>query len=445
MTSTEHNGKMRADTNRAQLMVEESALILKRFYFLQRELVMMQAGWLPGVSSMPIKLLLPEFLWQDALIANELRARVLELRYPLRQIDMAPDDGLIALFRSLRDAPNGTAFACGLAGAAKPLLREAYQRYIDRCDHLDDGPTLRILHQAVRDIDEQLARWSGAIHHSPGTKTAAEDLTSRWLAGLDAWRSAIGDLLSPHVKTGQFVPDDSGGRLFQISRIGQRDPCFQLVRFAWPDRLDPAFGTGEGLRLQVRQAVHHVNEVWAAEMAGACLFDLADQADHAFLVDAARWCYDEIRHCRMGYTRLKEWGFTESQIPLDSFSYDAGALSDAITRLGIIFYFESTYIHTKSQRKKIFGEFGDHVSSHDMDFDWADEQIHAHYGTRWLKYFLEKQHDPRKPIEFREVAESLVKTMQRSATEQDRQQTMVVYERMMSQAAELAARGRVSA
>ena len=162
---------------------------------------------------------------------------------------------------------------------------------------------------------------------------------------------------------------------------------------------------------------------------------------HEFLLDAARWCYDEIRHCRMGFTRLGDWGFTLGEMPLGSWSYDAGAEADPLTRLGIIFYFESTYIHTKSLRTRLFGEFGDRVSSHDMDFDWADEQIHAHYGSRWLKHFLEKAGDPRKPTEFREQAEECVRRMQQSATAQDRQETRAAFDAMMARGEELAEEG----
>lgn len=221
---------------------------------------------------------------------------------------------------------------------------------------------------------------------------------------LGCWSRAVGNLLaptqSPTQSTGEFNPSRFGGKPFSIQRLGERDARFRLLKFAWPDMLDPKFGAGEELRLQVRQAVHHLNEVWAAEMAAACLYDLSAEADHEFLVDAARWCYDEIRHCRMGFTRLREWGFTLDQMPLCAFSYNAGAESDALTRLGIIFYFESTYIHTKSQRMKIFGQAGDRVSSHDMDFDWADEQIHAHYGSKWLGHFLKKRGDTRAPVRF---------------------------------------------
>ena len=54
-----------------------------------------------------------------------------------------------------------------------------------------------------------------------------------------------------------------------------RDPAYHLCRFYWPDIVDPTFPYGEGLRLQLRTAVSHLNEVWAVETAGAILFAFA--------------------------------------------------------------------------------------------------------------------------------------------------------------------------
>src|SRR2546429_6494156 len=87
--------KMLSQSRRAQLTVPQCAMFLKRLYFLHRELVLMQAGWVPGIEHWEAKLLLPEFLWQDSLIAHELRQRVLELRYPEREIDVNPDGMLL--------------------------------------------------------------------------------------------------------------------------------------------------------------------------------------------------------------------------------------------------------------------------------------------------------------------------------------------------------------
>lgn len=432
--------KMPSIDTRAHLMVEDSANLLKRYYFVQRALVLLQAGWTPGCEHWHSKLLLPEFLWQDALVAKELRQRVLELRYPERKILPGDDAPFLALWQRLADAPTSFAFTEGLRQVIKPLLRAVYQTYLDTADHLDDGPTIRIIHQALWDIDDQLRRWDEAAGDAHAVYPTEMEAAQVWVAGLETLSQPLFNWLTQwpvREAAPTFEPADFGGRPFAISRTGVRDKRFDTVKFPWPDALYQRH-PGEGMELQVRQATHHLNEIWATEMAAACIYDLADAAPPEFLDDAARWCYDEVRHCRMGFSRFAQWGFALEEMPIGTFSYDAGANADPLTRLGIIFYFETAFIHTKWERFKIFGDAGDRVSSHDMDFDWADEQIHTHYGSRWLKYFLKKQNDSRQPMDFRPDAEACVAQIRAAATPQDYDATERLYQQVMARARQLA-------
>jgi hypothetical protein len=433
--------RMPSMDSRARLMVGTCATILKRFYFLQREMVLMQAGWMPGTEHWQSKLLLPEFLWQDALIARDLRERVLELRYPERRIVVGDDRPLLDLWRSFRDAPNSTAFVLALHQAIKPALRKAYEDYLEVADRLDDSPTVRILKQAIEDVDEQLARWRETQADADAVYPEHREAAVQWARGVSETLARFPGFwaVSEQAASGSgFDPARWGGKPFQISRTGKRDKRFPFSLFPWPDSLDPQRGPGQGWELQVRQATHHLNEVWAAETAAACVFDLVETAPPDFLEESARWCYDEIRHCRMGFARFRNWGFTMSEMPMGSFSYDAGAHTDSITRLGIIYYFESTYIHTKSERTKIFAAFGDPVSSHDMDFDWADELIHSYYGTRWLKHFLSEKGDARTPNHVRKSAEACVQAIRARASQADRSATETLYQQTMTRARALA-------
>ncbi len=51
----------------------------------------------------------------------------------------------------------------------------------------------------------------------------------------------------------------------------------------------------------------------------------------------------------------------------------------------MLYFFETKNIGRKPERTAAFKEIGDAASEHDMDFDWADETIHASYGNRWLR------------------------------------------------------------
>jgi hypothetical protein len=433
---------MQSTNPRASLMVTDAAKTLKRLYFLQRECVIAQAGWTPGTVHWETKLLWPEFLWQDALTAESMRQRVLELRFPERRVEPGEDAALIQWWRDLwRNAPGAPAFAEAVRIGFKPFMRDIFARYLSLADGIDDAPTVRILRHAVADVDEQIGRLANAGTSLAEVHPRAElDAAQAWANQIAAQLSAVDvDCLVGEAPCVPPAAVRAGAHPFAISREGKRDPRFAYSRIPWPDSLEPARGPGTGFELQVRQAQAHLNEIWATEMAAAVIFDLADDAPAEFLDDAARWCFDEARHCRMGYTRFLEWGFTKPEMPMGSFSYDAGAGVDAITRLGIIYYFETTYIHTKSERTKSFAAFGDRTSSHDMDFDWADELIHTHYGKKWLDYFLQHQSSKLTPADIKRAAEDSVARLRTEATPADRQRIDDLYTTTMARARALAA------
>lgn len=426
-------------------MVPDSALALKRLYFIQRELVRMQAGWTPGTEHWELKLLLPEFLWQDALIAGQLRNRVLELRYPERRMEVELDACCLEFWRALGDAPSGEAFLVALQQYAKPALREAFSSYMESADIVDDAPTMRILQHAIGDLESQQARWSVAYDDLASAFPDKAIEIRDWVAAVGKAFEKIPELWWDATRTSQFQPalDELAPfqRPFSISRVGVRDRRFNRAKFSWPDSLWPERGAGSGFELQVRQAQAHLNEIWATEMAAACIYDLIENSPPEFLEDASRWCFDELRHCKMGYTRLLDWGFSKSEMPLGSFSYDAGESLDPVSRLGIIFYFETTFINTKSERTKSFATFGDQTSSQDMDYDWADELIHTYYGKRWLTYFLEQEGLGRTTNDVKNIAFQSVREMRLRATPEDAADTERLYEETMNRARELAEGG----
>ncbi len=91
----------------------------------------------------------------------------------------------------------------------------------------------------------------------------------------------------------------------------------------------------------------------------------------------------------MGHDRLTAWGFKPEELPLGTYIYDSAAGQDPIYRLGMLFFFETKNIGHKPVRIKAFHSLGDAASEHDMDFDWADETIHAGYGKKWLQKIME--------------------------------------------------------
>ena len=125
------------------------------------------------------------------------------------------------------------------------------------------------------------------------------------------------------------------------------------------------------------------------------LGELSDELGWEFLLDAARWTYDEARHMLMGQRRVASWGLDLAHVPLGRYIYDAVADGgDPIYRIGMLGFFETKNIGKKHVRARAFGAMGDQESERDMQFDWADETIHAEYGRRWLRALLERRGRP---------------------------------------------------
>jgi hypothetical protein len=262
----------------------------------------------------------------------------------------------------------GVATADELRGLLRSQ-RDEYRRYLDAADELADGPSIRIADSALRDKKRQ----TGAL-------AALE------LAEVDP----------------------------------ARDADYFVSSFYWPDVLDPGYPYGEGIALQLRSAVSHLNEVWAVETAGRILHDLSPELGWEFTAEAARWLYDETRHMLMGKERLEAWGLPNGMVPLGGYIYEAWRGEDTLYGLGMLGYFETKNIGRKRERAAAFHEMGDATSEIDMEFDWADETLHAEYGRRWLRRLLEvRGDDPESWPEVLERCEQLVRARIEEATPED--------------------------
>ena len=406
---------------RARWVRFDTAQILKRFFFCERALVVSEAAWLPLVAPIEIKTEFPRLIWQSAQNAHALRERVFELRFPSRALEQeGPDGTLVALFGIVKDSPSVPAFLLAVGDVLLPALRDSYSDYLAASDAIADGPTHRFLSLALAEKEEQVrtvSRWAeSALAENPGCRDAA----SAWARALRDRLSAFGNVgIEPSAGADKLrsVP---GARAYAIPDKPARDPRFWPCRYYWPDIVDSSFPYGEGLKLQLRSAISHLNEVWAVETGGVILSAFAHVLPWEWIKDAARWTYDESRHCQMGYDRLCAWGLDPAEVPLGTYIYESAAGQDPIYRLGMLYFFETKNIRHKPVRAGLFHTYGDKLSEHDMDFDWADETIHAGYGKHWLKELLAiRGEDPSNYEAIRERCGELVRAWVATATAEE--------------------------
>lgn len=428
---------LKLDSKRANLMRYDTAVILKRFHFCEREIAIAEAGWIAGTAPLLLKTLYAQMMWEDAQAADAMRTRVFELRYPSRLMEKEGEEPLIALLDELRNAPNALAFYLTLVDLLKPAMLAAYEAYLDLADVVGDGPSIRFIQTALHDKRAQLAGLE-VFRDEMMAAVSAEDRTIAltWLADAQAALSELGGIGLDKVEA---APSDRPMALpnrqpFAVAQIPAREETYPRVRFYWPDIIVEDFAYGEGLMLQLRSAISHINEVWAVEACSHFTYSFADLLPWEFLVDATRWTYDESRHCRMGYERLMDWGFKREEIPLGTYIYDAAKDEDPIYRLGMLYFFETKNINKKPKRRDKFAEYDDAISQHDMDFDWADETMHASYGNTWLRAVQEARGVAVDPKSVRDGCHKLVDDIVASATDAEREEILTFARNMVDRA-----------
>ncbi len=142
--------------------------------------------------------------------------------------------------------------------------------------------------------------------------------------------------------------------------------------------------------MQVWSAISHFNEIWAAEVPIAAMFELTNEP-WEFYLDLSRWAWDESRHSMMGYRAMQGWGWdVPALIPYGNANYNALGHLPPAQRLALLYYFEEGLLRSglKQTELKILESAGDEGSAQDMDYDWADEAIHVSFGFKWLRHLL---------------------------------------------------------
>ncbi len=120
---------------------------------------------------------------------------------------------------------------------------------------------------------------------------------------------------------------------------------------------------------------------------------------------------------------------------MGTYIYDSAKGKPPIYLLGMLSYFETKNIGKKNQRAKAFAGINDQLSQHDMEFDWADETIHAHSGSKGLGALHETRPDLLPDFDtLRNECNLLVEAIVARATDADRADILQVAEAMVAKA-----------
>lgn len=382
----------------ADVRVENASRYLKRCYILERQLMRTLAARFVDTSQWDFKRQLSQDMWETSRHADALRTRVLELRYPRRDVDKKYDPEMVTLAGEVAKGRDSLEFIGGVYGALLPELVRAYQTYLDQTDPLDDGPTVYALRHVIADKQIQIERMRAlAKRVAPGLF----EETAPWQDYIRQCCAAFGGILGQEAAI-PFPADhaQAGKPAYELGRSVQRDSRWRPALFHLPheNKYDVAGrkawqrieALDKRVAMQVWSAISHFNEIWAAEVVAASMWDF-DNQPWDFYLDLARWSWDETRHSTMGYRALEGWGWdVPDLIPWGNALYNAMGPMPPIQRLALLYYYEDGLLRagTKQIEIKILESAQDDGSVQDMDFDWADEAIHVSYGYTWLRHLL---------------------------------------------------------
>lgn len=377
--------------------VNDASTVLKRFYVFQRQMMRAFAGWFIRTSHIELKFFLAGEQWMCSQHADSLRTRVLELRYPRRDVDKKYDPDVMAFTDELMKAPDLRAFLAGVYDVALPAFVREIDAYLDRADPLDDAPTVYRLRHIKFDTESRIdaARQQIAQYPPKG------DDPTEWRTYITAYLASIGGISGLETKYEAPTDHPMANRPdFTIPQSVERDPRFKPARFHLPheNKYDKAGAAAwkrietldKRVAMQVWSAISHFNEIWAAEVPASVLFQL-DKQPWDFYLDLSRWAWDEARHSFMGYRAMQGWGWNVPElIPYGDALYNALGHLPPAQRLALLYYYEEGLLRsgTKQTEIRILESAGDAGSTHDMDYDWADEAIHVSYGFKWLRHLL---------------------------------------------------------
>jgi uncharacterized ferritin-like protein (DUF455 family) len=170
-----------------------------------------------------------------------------------------------------------------------------------------------------------------------------------------------------------------------------RERCFHVVSDA-TDLADYADMSEMARRQRLHKHMH--NEMQSLEMAAQSLADFPD-AGWDVRMGLARQCWDESRHTRLMFRRLREIGGYKGEFPVMNFEWSITCMMESLSaRLAIQNRtFEGGEIDLLRHLVKMWREAGDEDTAALLDGILVDEIQHVRYSNVWFKQMSKE--DPR--------------------------------------------------
>ena len=181
----------------------------------------------------------------------------------------------------------------------------------------------------------------------------------------------------------------------RLRRDPSREPCFRVVH-SHAEMMVGSIDSAKARREFLHRDVN--NELQSIEIAAQCLVDFPT-APWDLRMSLARQAWDETRHARLCYRRLRELGGHKGEFPIHNHEWGIVCrIATLAARLAIqnrIFEAGSLDVFRKMVGK--WKEIGDLATSEIMETILNDEIEHVRFANAWLQRLL--QANPRVVME----------------------------------------------
>ena len=368
------------------LKSKENLCLLKRYQAFEIQSTRALGGWLPGIERWEVKHEIGRHIWEDAQHSKEMRTRLWELR--IANPDRPAEKDIALVFSQLVQAQADFEFLAGLYLVVKEALLRAYIDYVDSTYEVYDAPTIPVLRRLIAEKQEQInwARRSIAELADSGEKKRQ---MHRWMQFVKDLLAAVGGVAGISGKarddvSAQVIPSlPPGYDLLLPFPEARRDSRFTVsLTGAPPPKEDDRIGQ------VVWQFFNYTQEMQAAESLGSVLWQ-TDNMPWDFYFDLARHCYDEVRHSKLGETRLEGLGHHVTDFPCSVAAYAWRQLVDPLrSYCALTYIIEAGAFKYKHETYQKHLEAGDIESAEAVLFDITDETMHVRLGKKWVSQML---------------------------------------------------------
>lgn len=177
----------------------------------------------------------------------------------------------------------------------------------------------------------------------------------------------------------------------KMRRDPAREACFDVVQLH-KDLHDYEDMSDVSRRQRLHRHMH--NEMQTLEIAAQNIADFPE-TPWELRMSLARQCWDEVRHTKVLYERLRSIGGRKGEFPVMNYEWGVTLLLDSLpARLAVQNRtFEGGEMDLLRQQQKMWHESGDPETASIMDALLADEVEHVRFANRWLKKLARE--DPR--------------------------------------------------